>query len=276
MSYNKSLDEGYHSEESFIKPKSSDSFLKEKFSISKLIQKSNIAQVYKGKCKSTKQPVIIKRSLNSAMSQDEIPLTIKANKIVSKYTLPTLFAASDNKYTIYVQPEFGVSILDFMTNRNKSLSVSEAKFIFKQILIALIKLQNAGIYHLDIKEENILIDPATYKIKIIDFGSASTKPINQITGTREFLAPEVLLQDFNKSSLSKHDVWSFAVTLFSATTGQFPYTSLKNVLLGKESIDLSTFGREYESMIEVFSFCMVLDYKDRCSFCDLLKLEFFN
>lgn len=48
-----------------------------------------------------------------------------------------------------------------------------ARVIFKQIITTVIQVHKAGVVHRDIKDENILIDTRTYKVKLIDFGSGA-------------------------------------------------------------------------------------------------------
>ncbi len=48
-----------------------------------------------------------------------------------------------------------------------------AKVIFRQIVNTVIQVHKVGVVHRDIKDENILIDTRTYKVKLIDFGSGA-------------------------------------------------------------------------------------------------------
>ncbi len=48
-----------------------------------------------------------------------------------------------------------------------------AKHIFSQIVTTVNQVHAAGVIHRDIKDENILIDTRTYKVKLIDFGSGA-------------------------------------------------------------------------------------------------------
>lgn len=48
-----------------------------------------------------------------------------------------------------------------------------AKYIFLQIVQTVCQVHAAGVVHRDIKDENILIDTRTYKVKLIDFGSGA-------------------------------------------------------------------------------------------------------
>lgn len=52
----------------------------------------------------------------------------------------------------------------------KRLSEDQAKIIGKQLRNAITYLHSLNIIHRDLKLENILIDPSTLKIKLIDFG----------------------------------------------------------------------------------------------------------
>ena len=72
--------------------------------------------------------------------------------------------------------------------------------------------QTNNIIHRDLKPENILIvnkDESTgfYNVKIIDFGTAKiyekNKNLNKIIGSSYYIAPEVLLKNYNE----KCDIW---------------------------------------------------------------------
>ena len=75
--------------------------------------------------------------------------------------------------------------------------------IFKQILSGVDYLHNLGIVHMDLKLENIIIDPISREIKIIDFGKAvitsttgSLKKISECEwGTIQYLPPECFEND---------------------------------------------------------------------------------
>jgi len=64
-----------------------------------------------------------------------------------------------------------VCLFDYLF-QNDCLNENEARIIMKQIVEISINLLNLGILHGDLKSENILIDPKTKLIKVIDFGSA--------------------------------------------------------------------------------------------------------
>ena len=79
--------------------------------------------------------------------------------------------------------------------------------------------------HRDLKPENVLIETKNehINIKVIDFGTAEAFSPNakmrQTLGTPYYIAPEVLLKNYNE----KCDVWSCGVILFILLSGFPPF-----------------------------------------------------
>jgi len=69
-------------------------------------------------------------------------------------------------------PSNGKDLFNFISEHN-TMSETLAKHVFKQLLDTVEQVHEAGVVHRDIKDENILIDTRTYKIKLIDFGSSA-------------------------------------------------------------------------------------------------------
>lgn len=55
----------------------------------------------------------------------------------------------------------------------KKLPLTEVKTILKQVITVTKNLLDAGVDHRDIKDENLLYNPETMHVKLLDFGSAS-------------------------------------------------------------------------------------------------------
>lgn len=104
-------------------------------------------------------------------------------------------------------------------------SEKEAAKYIKQILSALSYLHAKNIVHRDMKAENLLFENETDEanIKLIDFGVSCEyikgKKLKETLGTPYYIAPEVLLQNYDE----KCDVWSAGVILYILLCGYPPF-----------------------------------------------------
>ncbi|MDZ7964357.1 MAG: AAA family ATPase [Nostoc sp. DedSLP03] len=107
---------------------------------------------------------------------------------------------------------------------------------FLQIAIALADiladLYHHQVIHKDIKPANILINPTTKEVKLIDFSIASMLPrVNQLStsptvleGTLAYISPEQTGR-MNRGIDYRTDFYSLGVTFYELLTGQLPFQS---------------------------------------------------
>ena len=107
---------------------------------------------------------------------------------------------------------------------------------FLTIAIQLAEAMN-GLYmrrviHKDIKPSNILINPETQQIELIDFRIASLLPqetqeiknANMLEGTLAYMAPEQTGR-MNRGIDYRSDFYALGVTFYHLLTGQLPFVA---------------------------------------------------
>ncbi len=132
----------------------------------------------------------------------------------------------------------GISLYQYMSNQDTSdlnivsLDISQFFHIALQIINPLEKLHNHQIIHKDIKPQNIIINPQTKQIQIIDFSSTTKLPKetrevrnpNTLEGTLAYISPEQTGR-MNRGIDYRSDFYSLGVTFYQLLTGQLPFTS---------------------------------------------------
>ena len=115
--------------------------------------------------------------------------------------------------------------------KRKILSETIICYIAKQILDALEYIHRCKIIHMDIKQENILVD-SNLNIKLTDFSvSCSYSTFNSedlvkfpFVGTSKYMCPEIIDRTHMKIKEScKIDIYSLGVTLYDLAYGVYPY-----------------------------------------------------
>uniref|UniRef100_A0A0R3RLD3 Protein kinase domain-containing protein n=1 Tax=Elaeophora elaphi TaxID=1147741 RepID=A0A0R3RLD3_9BILA len=108
--------------------------------------------------------------------------------------------------------------------KKERLNENISKFLFRQLVEALMYLKALEIAHRDIKCENIFLD-IYGNIKLGDFGFSRLMSSNDISftfcGSRAYVPPEVLRSEPYTGFTV--DLWSAGVVLFVMVTGLMPY-----------------------------------------------------
>jgi serine/threonine-protein kinase len=114
------------------------------------------------------------------------------------------------------------------------MQVHRAIEIAADVAHALAHAHGLGIVHHDIKPANILVDSATGRVKLADFGLARLADQQRsrtgvLAGTPAYMSPEQLAEGAQDA---RADLYSLGVVLFELLTGRLPYeaTSLGDLL----------------------------------------------
>ncbi|AKG22903.1 ATP-binding sensor histidine kinase [Calothrix sp. 336/3] len=203
-----------------------------------------IAEIYSGSrtlvCRaiqeSNQKPVAIKilrdeyptfQELLQFRNQYTIAKNLNCPGVIKTYSLQPY----QNSYALVMEDFGGISLQEF-TKGKKFDSLNEFFPIALQIVSTLDELYKNRVIHKDIKPANILINPVTKEIKLIDFSIASLLPketqapksLNVLEGTLAYISPEQTGR-MNRLVDWRSDFYSLGVTLFELLTGELPFPS---------------------------------------------------
>ena len=124
------------------------------------------------------------------------------------------------------RPRYCQDLFDHISHHQK-LSESTARDFFLQVLAVTDRLMQIGIVHRDIKDENILVDLSSKKLKLIDFGAGAYYDAKKIyedyQGTRVYSPPEWIRLRCYRATPAL--VWSLGILLYDMVMGDIPFDS---------------------------------------------------
>jgi calcium-dependent protein kinase len=183
--------------------------------------------------------IIDKTMLLEDFQDSEIENEIDILKKLDHPNIIKVFEYYDYNNNIFIVNELiGDGDLYKLIEELKVLNEGLALRILNQMISAITYLHSEGVFHGDIKPENIMID--NYKkcrisnkaseseilgfdIKLIDFGTSKMfnkpKVFHNLVGTAYYVAPEVILGGYHKQC----DLWSCGVVFYVMLTGCFPF-----------------------------------------------------
>ena len=185
------------------------------------------------------KPVIIKLMQNEYPTFSEIiqfrnQYTITKNLDLTGIVKPYSLVNYRNGYALLMEDFGGISLKDYVTNVETEDATSLQQFLQIAIQIAstLAELHCHRVIHKDIKPANILINPSTREVKLIDFSIASLLPReiqfltspNVLEGTLAYISPEQTGR-MNRGIDYRSDFYSLGITFFELLTGQLPFTT---------------------------------------------------
>ncbi|MDZ8264113.1 AAA family ATPase [Nostoc sp. ChiQUE01b] len=213
------------------------------YQIHELIYSGSKTLVHRGIRESDKKPVVIKLlrreyptfyELVRFRNQYTIAKNLDIDGIIKTYSLENY----QNSYALVMEDLGGISLQEEMArwgDRGMSRTADGLQTFFHialQIVSILDGLYHNRVIHKDIKPANILINPTTKDIRLIDFSIASllsretqtlTNP-NILEGTLAYLSPEQTGR-MNRGIDYRSDFYSLGVTFFELLTGELPFKS---------------------------------------------------
>ncbi|MEG4505544.1 AAA family ATPase [Microcoleus sp. F6_B4] len=201
--------------------------------VQKLLYESANSLVYRAIREADRQPLILKLLKESYPTPQEllryrteyrITRELKEAGVVRVYDLQKY----QNSLVIFVEDFGGESLKIWMQQRK--FSINEFLLLAIATTETLGKIHSANIIHKDINPSNIVFNPATGQLKIIDFGISTqlkreTPPLknpNILEGTLAYISPEQTGR-MNRTLDYRTDFYSLGVTFYELLTGKLPF-----------------------------------------------------
>ena len=99
----------------------------------------------------------------------------------------------------------------------------DSRHIIRQLLLILKEVHSAGVIHRDIKPDNIMYDPSTKKVGLVDFDQKFT---------RGYRAPEVILFP-SRPAQAPSDAWGVGIVCYQLINRDYPFPTPNDTLAEK-------------------------------------------
>ncbi|MEG4841746.1 AAA family ATPase [Microcoleus sp. B9-D4] len=212
------------------------------YHINEQIYAGNRTLVYRGIRSSDQQPVAIKLLRNDFPSFNELVHFRNQYVIAKNLNIPGTVKAYSlesyhNRYALVMEDFGGISLCSYLaslaSDSNETLEGLPVNDFFPmaiQIANALDGLHRHHVIHKDLKPANILINPTSKEVKLIDLSIASLLPRetqeiqnpNVLEGTLPYISPEQTGR-MNRGIDYRTDFYSLGVTFYELLTGKLPF-----------------------------------------------------
>ncbi|MEG4799496.1 AAA family ATPase [Microcoleus sp. ARI1-B5] len=237
--------------------------------------------VYRGFRIQDKQPVAIKVLHSEYPSFSELVQFRNQYTIAKNLNLPGIIEtysleAYQNSYALVMEDFGGISLKEWTQQGETLPNLSDFLQVAIDISNTLDILSRHRIIHKDIKPANILINPQTKQVKLIDFSIASLLPRetqtlmnpNVLEGTLGYLSPEQTGR-MNRGIDYRTDFYSLGVTFYELLAGELPFQSndameLVHCHIAKQPPSLHDINPEIPQVLsEIVSKLMAKNAEDR-------------
>lgn len=172
--------------------------------------------------------VLDKSKINHLKINDQIKREIATLKLLKHPNVVRLHEVLASKTKICMVLEYvnGGELFDKIARYGK-LAEAKGRKLFQQLIDSVSYCHQKGVFHRDLKLENVLLDTKG-NIKISDFGLSALPQhvkedglLHTTCGSPNYVAPEILANRGYHGSSS--DIWSCGVILYVILTGYLPF-----------------------------------------------------
>ncbi|CAF2100855.1 hypothetical protein BRARA_E02438 [Brassica rapa] len=211
-----------------------------KYELGRTLGEGNFGKVKFAKDTVSGQPFAVKIIDKSRIADLNFSLQIKREirtlKMLKHPNIVRLHEvlASKTKINMVMELVTGGELFDKIVSNGK-LTETEGRKMFQQLIDGISYCHIKGVFHRDLKLENVLLD-AKGHIKITDFGLSALPQhfredglLHTTCGSPNYVAPEVLANRGYEGAAS--DIWSCGVVLYVILTGCLPFDDRNLVVL---------------------------------------------
>ncbi|SCU95936.1 LAME_0F14158g1_1 [Lachancea meyersii CBS 8951] len=128
--------------------------------------------------------------------------------------------------------------------------------IASQIMEAIDFVHQKGIYHRDVKPENILIEGSDWTIKLTDWGLATTEETSsdRSVGSERYMSPELFEDNLDRDEgsepyvCSKVDIWAIGIVMLNLVFHKNPFS-----VANQTDKSFCYFAANREALFDIFS-----------------------
>jgi len=211
------------------------------FQVRKRIFESKNSLVFLAERESDGLPVVLKILKNDYPSQSELARYRREFEITRSLDLPGVIRSLElhrhEKTLLIAFEDFGgMSVAELL--RERKLSLDEFLDTAIQVTTALGQVHHAQIIHKDLSPANLVLNPGTGEVKLIDFGLATRftleRPVLRsaevLEGTLDYMSPEQTGR-MNRSLDYRSDFYSLGASFYEMLTGRRPFEADDDVAL---------------------------------------------
>eukprot|EP00164_Ancoracysta_twista_P005614 GFYU01007699.1.p1 GENE.GFYU01007699.1~~GFYU01007699.1.p1 ORF type:complete len:724 (+),score=146.70 GFYU01007699.1:382-2553(+) len=203
--------------------------------VGKTIGEGTFGVVKQGTHRITGEPVAIKvldndlmRRVTSHSGMDCTAREIEVLKLCNHPNIIKLIEVVTAEKFTYIVMELGMGYHLKEYIERKGMEEAQARLLFRQLVDAVEYLHNVvKVVHRDIKLENMLLDEAKGRLKLIDFGECEfydyNRKLTAMCGNPIYAAPEMLAGEGYIGP--EVDIWSLGCVLYSLVTGWLPFAT---------------------------------------------------